>query len=138
MLANTHSASFSIASVVVPETSPTADSDLRRRVKTFLSTSHRPGLRGLEVEAQGGVIRLRGNVKTFYEKQLSAQLAQRVAGVVRLIDEVIVNMPQVDSRREIITVTLNSASLNSGKLHSDAEQKARFREGGLEISRTVF
>ncbi len=132
MLANTHSANFNITSIVVPEPGTTADSDLRRRVKTFLSTSHRPGLRGLEVEAHGGVVRLRGKVKTFYEKQLSAQLAQRVAGVVRLIDEVIVKLPLVNPEHEIVTVTLSSGTLNN-----DAE-RATFREGRLEISRTVF
>ncbi len=138
MLANTHSANFSIASIVVPEPSTVADSDLRRRVKTFLSISHRPGLRALEVEARGGVVRLRGNVKTFYEKQLSAQLAQRVAGVVRLIDEVIVNLPLIDPRHEVVAVTLSSGKLNSGKLHSGAAARATFYESGLEISRTVF
>src|ERR1700759_2462500 len=136
MLANTHSVNFSVANIIVPGPGATTDSDLRRRVKTFLSTSHRPGLRGLDVEAHGGVVRLRGNVKTFYEKQLSAQLAQRVAGVVRLIDEVIVKLPQNESRREIVTVTLSSATSNSEKLNN--EQRATFREGGLEISRTVF
>jgi BON domain len=137
MLANTHSANFNIANIVVPEPSTAADNDLRRRVKTFLSTSHRPGLRALEVEAHGGVVRLRGKVKTFYEKQLSAQLAQRVAGVVRLIDEVIVKLPQVEPRHEIVTVRLGSGTLGSGTLDNDAE-RATFREGELEISRTVF
>jgi hypothetical protein len=138
MLANTNSTNFSFASIVVTEPSTAADGDLRRRVKTFLSTGHRPGLRALEVEARAGVVRLRGNVRTFYEKQLSAQLTQRVAGVVRLIDEVIVNLPLVDARHEVVTVKLNSGKLDSGKLNSGAAESATFREVGLENSRTVF
>jgi osmotically-inducible protein OsmY len=68
-----------------------SDLDLTRRVTTFLSTRHRPGLRTLEVESRNGVVTLRGRVSTFYEKQLSAQLARRVAGVVRLVDQVVVS-----------------------------------------------
>jgi osmotically-inducible protein OsmY len=71
--------------------SPTsADSDLERRVATFLAGQHRYALRLLEVEARSGVVTIRGSVSTFYEKQLSIQLVRRVAGVIRLIDEVIV------------------------------------------------
>jgi osmotically-inducible protein OsmY len=67
------------------------DLDLARRVTTFLATRHRPGLRSVEVSASSGVVTLRGSVSTFYEKQLSAQLAGRVAGVTRLVDHVVVN-----------------------------------------------
>jgi osmotically-inducible protein OsmY len=61
------------------------------------------------VEAQSGVVRLRGEVKTFYEKQLSVQLARRVAGVVRLIDEVVVKHPSFDSLQGTVTVKLQPA-----------------------------
>src|SRR5436190_20582591 len=53
-----------------------ADRDLARRVTTFLSTQHRPALRNLEVEVREGTVTLRGRVATFYEKQLSGQLAR--------------------------------------------------------------
>jgi osmotically-inducible protein OsmY len=75
------------------------DSDLARRVATFLATQHRPGLRLLEVEARAGVVTLRGQVSTFYEKQLSAQLTRRVAGVLRLVDEVIVQLSLAENGR---------------------------------------
>jgi hypothetical protein len=58
--------------------------------------------------------------------------------VVRLIDEVIVNLPLVDARHEVVTVKLNSGKLDSGKLNSGAAESATFREVGLEISRAVF
>lgn len=67
------------------------DSDLQRRVTTFLAARHRPSLRRLQVKATAGVVTLRGRVPTFHEKQLSIQLARRVAGVIRLIDEVAVH-----------------------------------------------
>jgi osmotically-inducible protein OsmY len=76
-----------------------SDSDLARRVALFLSTQHRPGLRVLEVEARGGVVTLRGRVSTFYEKQLSVQIARRVAGVVRLVDDVMVQLSRAETGR---------------------------------------
>jgi osmotically-inducible protein OsmY len=114
MLLNTNSLLSTIPAVVLTNQPEPADRDLRRRVKTFLSISHRPGLRLLEVEAHAGVVRLRGNVKTFYEKQLSSQLARRVAGVVRLIDEVIVDHVQFDHRQGVVTIKLQSGKLQAG------------------------
>ena len=77
-----------------------ADRELKRRVRTFLSTQHRPGLRNLEIEVSKGTVTLRGRVATFYEKQLSGQLARRVAGVIRLVDDVIVNEVRLLDRRQ--------------------------------------
>jgi hypothetical protein len=102
---NSHHSSVDISRVNISG----ADNDLRRRVQTFLSTRHRPGLRSLEVEAQDGVVTLRGRVATFHEKQISAQLARRVAGVVRLVDQVIVKQPISDRRQGIVTVRLHAA-----------------------------
>ncbi|MGC3966779.1 MAG: BON domain-containing protein [Pirellulales bacterium] len=65
-----------------------ADLDLQRRVASFLADSNMPGLRQLRVDAEAGVVTLRGTVRTYYEKQLSQQRCKRVAGVVRLVDKV--------------------------------------------------
>lgn len=77
------------------------DRDLKRRVTTFLSTQHRPALRHLEVEVRKGTVTLRGRVATFYEKQLSGQLTRRVAGVLRLIDDVVVKEIRLDRRKTV-------------------------------------
>lgn len=66
------------------------DTDLARRVRNYLAAQSRPALRALHVEATGGIVTLRGQVHSFYEKQLSFHLAARVAGVRRLEDELIV------------------------------------------------
>jgi len=63
-----------------------ADRDLERRVKAFLADRNLPGLRRLGVRSHRGVVTLRGQVKSFYEKQLGGQSARRVAGVVDVID----------------------------------------------------
>ena len=66
------------------------DDELRLRVVNFLADSNMPGLRHLEVAAAGGTVTLRGRVRTYYEKQLCRQRCRRVAGVVQLVDHVVV------------------------------------------------
>jgi osmotically-inducible protein OsmY len=71
-----------------------SDRDLERRVKGFLYAKHMPGLRNLQVEASNGTVILRGQVGSFYEKQLGHQCCRRVAGVQKLIDSIdVVSMP---------------------------------------------
>ena len=67
-----------------------SDEDLVRRVLLFLADSRRPSLRNLLVEAHEGVVTLRGPAGSFYEKQLAVKFTRRVAGVFRVIDEVLV------------------------------------------------
>ncbi len=64
------------------------DRDLERRVTAFLAGRNVPALRRLYVRSSQGVVTLRGHVRTFYEKQLGGTVARRVAGVVRLVDDV--------------------------------------------------
>jgi hypothetical protein len=69
------------------------DRDLEGRVRQFLGARNFPALRRLAIEARNGTVTLRGRVATFYEKQLSQQCQQRVAGVRQLIDQVVVERP---------------------------------------------
>jgi osmotically-inducible protein OsmY len=64
------------------------DRDLERRVVNYLARRHVPGLRQLAVEANNGTVTLRGQVRSFYEKQLSHHCCRRVAGVIRLVDAI--------------------------------------------------
>ncbi len=64
------------------------DRELEHRIKNYLTSRNVPGLRHLNVAVVEGVVTLRGQVYTFYEKQLCIQCCQRVAGVLGLIDEV--------------------------------------------------
>jgi hypothetical protein len=75
--------------------SSAADRDLESRIESYLAMRHVPGLRQLEVLANNGIVTLRGQVRSFYEKQLSHHCCRRVAGVVQLIDAVdVVHTPQ--------------------------------------------
>jgi osmotically-inducible protein OsmY len=68
--------------------SATRDGDLQRRVVNYLLGHRMPALRRIEVEADNGTVVVRGQVRSFYQKQLCIHCARRVAGVVRLIDRV--------------------------------------------------
>jgi osmotically-inducible protein OsmY len=66
------------------------DRDLERRVVSYLLGRHVPSLRHLAVQANNGTVTLQGSVRSFYEKQLCQHCCQRVAGVVRLVDDIVV------------------------------------------------
>ena len=67
----------------------TYDNDLllENRIAQYLFDRSRPSLQSVSIEANRGQVTLRGRVKTFYEKQLCICSCQRVAGVIRLIDQ---------------------------------------------------
>ena len=62
------------------------DDDLAQRVRLFLASSNIPALRHLSVEVEKDTVLLRGQVQTYYEKQLAVEFSRRVAGVIRVVD----------------------------------------------------
>lgn len=64
------------------------DRELERRIVNYLCGRHVPALRWIAVEANNGTVTVRGQVSSFYQKQLCINCCSRVAGVVRLHDEV--------------------------------------------------
>lgn len=72
-----------------------ADRHLARQIAARLSETGRTALGRLTVDVRPGRIALRGQVQTFYEKQLAIQTCLMVAGGDWLIDaaEVAVSMP---------------------------------------------
>ena len=71
----------------------TSDLDLERRVVNYLAGRFMPALRRLAIEAEGGIVTVRGQVSSFYEKQIALHCCQRVAGVLELVDAVDVDSP---------------------------------------------
>lgn len=65
-----------------------ADRLLERQIASQLAETNRPGLRRLAVNVADGSVTLRGNVASFYEKQLAIQTCRVLAGIERLIDAV--------------------------------------------------
>ena len=67
---------------------PENDLDLARRVENYLHSKQVRSLKSVAVEADGGRVVLRGDVGSFYEKQLCLSCTRRVAGVLDLVDEI--------------------------------------------------
>ena len=74
------------------------DFDLQRRVTNYLHSKHMRSLRDVAVDADNGTVVLRGEVGSFYEKQLCLNCTRRVAGVVELVDEILVREIAAASR----------------------------------------
>ena len=69
------------------------DRDLERRVINYLQGYKMPAIRGIDVQSDRGRVTLRGTVSSFYQRQLCIHCCLRVAGVIRLIDEIEVAAP---------------------------------------------
>ena len=64
------------------------DMNLQARVSNYLAERCHWALRHLNVSAFNGTVTIKGIVENVYEKQLAAKSCQRVAGVLRIIDEI--------------------------------------------------
>lgn len=62
------------------------DAELAGRVRTYL-VECRQEFRRLSIWAEQGTVRLSGRVNSFYRRQLALATAQRVDGVVRVVDD---------------------------------------------------
>lgn len=67
--------------------------DLKRRVRSFLAQQGINSVHRLNIEVNEGTVTLHGLVSSFYERQLCISCCQRVAGVVRFIDNLTVALP---------------------------------------------
>lgn len=91
----------------------TTDQELERRISVSLNSNHVPSLRKVTVEVRDGNVVLRGEVYSFYAKQLLQHSARRVAGDRQVIDEVSVVTPASfrDSYRLRLTASAGVALL---------------------------
>ena len=70
--------------------SHSSDLDLKRRIVNYLFKQHFSELRRMEVTANNGIVTIRGQVRSFHQRQLCIHCCQRVAGVVQINDEIAV------------------------------------------------
>ena len=68
------------------------DEDVHQRVSRSLFSCHFPAFRNLDIEVDGGAVTITGKVQSYYEKQIALTSSQHVAGVVTLIDEIVVTL----------------------------------------------
>lgn len=64
------------------------DEDVKRRVKEFFSRQHFPSLQLLDLKIEQGELTVRGEVCTFYEKQVAMSICQSVPGVLVYVDRI--------------------------------------------------
>ena len=64
------------------------DRDLMLRVKDFLRQQSFGSHRTLAVSVEQGVVVLQGRVPTFYQRQIAVARIHRLAGVIRVIDQI--------------------------------------------------
>ena len=64
---------------------------IREQIISLLHDRNFSAFKNVEVLAADGAITLRGNVRSFYHKQIALTHSQRVAGSYPLIDEVVVD-----------------------------------------------
>ena len=77
----------------IEETKQPIDRELEQRIWTFLASHHVPSLRHVRIDATRGIVTLRGQVSSYYAKQLVQHSARRLAGDGRVIDELSVATP---------------------------------------------
>lgn len=65
--------------------------DLENRVCNYLEGQHFPSFKKLNVEAVQGCVTITGTVCSFYERQVAISSCQQVAGVLKLIDLILVD-----------------------------------------------
>jgi osmotically-inducible protein OsmY len=71
------------------------DARIARDVQSQLTDSPYPDTRCVVVECEDGVVVLRGEVGTYYYRQMAQSLAQHVDGVQSVVDHIVVRYTDV-------------------------------------------
>jgi hypothetical protein len=70
---------------------PNRNCDLERRIRVSLENRNVHAIRCLVVEADGATVKLKGNVRSYYTRQLVVHGCLGVPGVRTVIDEITVS-----------------------------------------------
>jgi len=70
------------------------DRDLLRRVRGFLYQKAYPRLRALDITVDRGIVVIRGQVPTYYLRQVAVECIRHVAGVTQVVDLIEVTAPE--------------------------------------------
>lgn len=103
------------------------DADLLTRVGIALTLRLKHVPHAVHVRIDRGTVTLRGTLPTFYDRQLAIEITRRVAGVMRVIDELTVPPTRgghrpgsANSQRQASTAALRGAGTESARRASDA------------------
>jgi osmotically-inducible protein OsmY len=73
-----------------PRCPPATDAELASAVQSYLNAS-RADYRQISVGAEGETVTLSGSVRTFFLRQTAVAIARQVAGVRRVVDDLVVD-----------------------------------------------
>jgi hypothetical protein len=103
------------------------DADLLTRVGIALTLRLKHTPHRVNISVDRGTVTLRGAVPTFYDRQLAIEITRRVAGVMRVIDELTVpqshdgqKTSSSNPQRQSSTIALRGAGTESARRASDA------------------
>lgn len=102
------------------------DADLLTRVGIALTLRLSHSSQSLNVSVFKGTVTLRGAMPSFYDRQRAIEITRRVAGVLRVVDELSVSTPQPvnpvsgNAQRNAATSALRGAGTESARRASDA------------------
>ncbi len=64
------------------------DDDVLWRVESYLGSRHIPTFRNLVVHVHRGTVTLSGRVENYHQRQVALNSCRRVAGVLKLVDQI--------------------------------------------------
>jgi len=85
-------AKFSATGQQSPETKD--DIDLEHRLVNFLYNRHVPESKSVHLDVHGGTVVVRGPLHSGRAKWLCIECCRHVAGVIKLVDEIVVERPR--------------------------------------------
>lgn len=137
---------------LLPNDAGNADLLTRVGIALTLRLKHTP--HAVHISIDRGTVTLRGSLPTFYDRQLAIEITRRVAGVLRVVDELTVpqsrgglNANSSNSHRQASTAALRGAGTESARHASDATAQlavrrsvriGSFMAGAATVLRSLF
>ena len=78
------------------------DDDLENRLVNFLDARHVPERSAVHFKVRGGKVVVRGPVHSARAKWLCLECCRHVAGVIKLVDEIVVELPSKKTPRRSV------------------------------------
>jgi BON domain-containing protein len=101
------------------------DAELERRITNFLCQRRVPGRECLQLNVHGGVVAVSGRIPTHYARWLCIESCRRVAGVLRVIDNVKIEPAVSEQQPESIHIFSENAKCRQHRFNKSAVSRHR-------------
>jgi len=116
-------------SVITPAST---NAELERRLANFLFQRRVPGRESIQLNVYGGVVAVSGRIPTRYAKWLCIECCRRVAGVIRVIDNVEIE-PAVNERPTAVHIAVANTNC---RRHRYDKSAIRWYRASVPFKRT--